>query len=264
MNLQNRPILKIGAIIVSFAIIIAGGMIGGTYLLSKRPTYIQMNTGTDGKPVNNISVTATGKVSVTPDLVTFEATYNNKKSDIKSVQEDLTRNNNQIIQALKDKGVADKDIQTKDFSITPSYRWEYSSNKRLDDGQTGRSVIFVKVRNKEKAGEIMDATVNAGANQLSNITFTIDDLEKPRSDARKLATDGARKKANELASGSGVSVGGLISISETSYSYAPTQYSNSYNDLTAGKAIDTTQVTTLASGSLEVTISVNATYAIEN
>ncbi len=263
-SLKNRPIVKFGIILTLAAIILAGGYIAGNWYLSRRPTYIQMNTGTDGRPVNNITVSAMGKVSVTPDIVTFYTSYNTKKNTIKEVQEDLNRNNNSIIRALKEKGIQEKDIQTIDFNIQPTYRWESNTNRRLEDGHTGKSTIYVKVRDTAKAGEIIDSSVTAGANEVTNITFTIDNNEKPKSEARKKAAEAAKKKADELASGSGVGLGGLIAISETTYDYSPITYRSNYNYADASFKTASQEMPAIAAGSLEVTVNVSATYGIAN
>jgi uncharacterized protein YggE len=241
-------------------VLLAATIVTSNYLISLRPIYIQNNTGSDGKPVNNVSVSATGKVSVQPDIVTFTAGYHTKQNDIASVQKDLNKNVNTITKALKDAGIADKDITTTTYSITPSYYYN-TGGKRVEDGQEGEVRISVKVRNMDKAGEIIDASVNAGANIVDSISFTVDDLDKVRVEARKLAAKAAKDKAQVLADYSGVSIGGLIAISESAASSAPIYTYNAYTDL--AKAESTSAAPTISAGSFEITITVNATYGIK-
>jgi uncharacterized protein YggE len=92
------------------------------------------------------------------------------------------------------------------------------------------------------------------------LSFTVDDLSKARSDARKLAAQAAYEKAKELAESSNIGIGSLISISEsTSNSYPTPIYANSLMDKTSSGSGSTE----LSSGSLEISVDVNATYGIQ-
>ncbi|MEI6532339.1 MAG: SIMPL domain-containing protein [Candidatus Roizmanbacteria bacterium] len=244
-------------------IIVIGNIIG-SYIVATRPVYVQQNSGVDGRPVNNVSVTATGKVSVVPDIVTFTAGYNVTKPDIVSVQKDLNEKNNAILTALRGKSILDKDIQTYSFDISPKYRYEPTTGKQLTDGFMGSLRIFVKVRNKEQAGEIVDTVVTSGATTIDAIQFTLDNPEKMRSEARKLAGESAKKKAVELASASGVSLGSLIAISESvDYSPQPMVANMMKTFASEGSAIQSAPVPEISGGSLEISITVNATYGIK-
>lgn len=257
--LETRPNVKKVLMVGGVTLMVCGTILGSILLISRRPIYVQYNTGADGKPVNNISVTAIGKVSVTPDLVTFTATYDAKNSNISNLQADLTKHNNSIVAALKGQGVEDKDIQTASFNIQPNYYYESGTWKQMQDGHTGSVSINVKVRKVSSAGQVVDAAVDAGASQVSSLSFTVDDLTKARSDARKLATKAAFDKANELAQGSNVGLGGLISISESTTQYNPYPiYANASMD----SAKSSGESTELSSGSLEVSVDVSATYGI--
>jgi hypothetical protein len=260
--LTHQPVLKIGAIVaaVTLTLCVTIGLV--SYWISSRPIYLQYNTGTDGKPVNNITVSATGKVSVSPDLATFDAGYSSKKATIAALQKDLTDKNNDIIAALKTAGVDAKDIQTTSFDMQPSIRYDWTTGKRYDDGVQGNITLHVKVRQIAKTGEIIDKAVNAGANTVSSISFTLENPETTKSAARKLAAQAARTKAGELAENSGVAVGGLVSISEVSYDYQPIYY-NTMQDYATSTKSNTGSTTQVSGGSLEYTITVNATYGIK-
>lgn len=260
--LDQKPVLKIALAAGVITAMVCLTIAISSYLSSTRPVYVQYNTGADGKPVNNIAVSAVGKVTVSPDIVTFNVGYETKKADIASVQKDLSDRSNQITKALTDAGILAKDIQTTSFDIYPSYRYEWTTGKRIDEGHQGNLTMSVKVRDISKAGEIIDKAVAAGANTVSSITFTIDDLEKVRSEARKLAASTARTKASELASASGVEIGSLISINETSYDYQPMYYNSVKEYATASDGAGSS-ATSVSGGSLDITITVSATYGIK-
>lgn len=255
--MAKRPILKLGIIAVGISLIISMAVILSNYFTSTRPMYIQNNTGTDGKPVNNISVSATGKVTVTPDIVTFNVGYEIDRSKLTDVQNELTNRSNALAQAIKALGVEDKDIQTATYSISPQTRYDDNLNTYVADGFGGTLVISVKVRNIKDAGKIIDAAIDAGANTISNVEYTVDNIDTVKQQARKLAAQYAKDKAEVLAEGSGVSVGSLISISENT----PT-YSNNNYVMYDRAASESQAAPAISPGSLTIEVTVMAVYGI--
>ncbi|MEI7603997.1 MAG: SIMPL domain-containing protein [bacterium] len=257
--LNNKPVLKISLVAIILILIISSAVISSSWIISSRPMYIQNNTGLDGKPVNNISVTADGKISVKPDVVQFTAGYTVTKNTISEVQSDLSEKNNNIVKSLKDQGLVDKDINTISFDMYPNYRYE--NGRTISDGHNGSLRISAKVRDINKAGQIIDNTVKAGANVVDSINFALDDSESAKSLARDLAGKLAKQKAEELAKSSGTELGGLIAISETNSNSNQYYYSNFSKGLSLDSA--SSAPTQIASGSLEITVSVSATYGIK-
>jgi len=258
----KRPILKIGILAFGITFMVCITIAVSNILISRRPVYVQYNTGVDGRPVNNISVTAVGKINATPDIVTFSAGFEDKDDSFEKLQEDMDSKSQAITKAMKDAGIEDKDITTTQYDIYPDYKYNYNTGEETEDGFRGRITLSIKVRDIEKAGEIIDDAMDAGANTVSNITFTVDDLESVREEARKLAAEAAKKKADTLASSSGVGLGGLIAISEESMDYSPNYY-NTYREYETamGDAVESSP--SINPGTLEITITVSATYGIQ-
>lgn len=83
-------------------------------------------------------------------------------------------------------------------------------------------MVTVKIRAVEKAGTIIDAVTSAGGDliRVNDIYFSIDQPEKYYPQARTLAMNDAKAKAEGLASLAGVKLGSAIYVSESSYSFA--------------------------------------------
>ena len=117
------------------------------------------------------------------------------------------------------KGIAKKDLQTSNFGVYPEYR---RPQQRREDGGTkitGYRVtnnVSVRVRDLARLGEILDALVSAGSNQVSGVNFGIADSTATSNEARKSAIADARSRADLYAQAMGVKVGKVISISEQS------------------------------------------------
>ena len=122
-------------------------------------------------------------------------------------------------------------------------------------------MLQVKVRDIDKAGEVIDDAVDAGGDllQVQSISFTIDDTTALRSEARAEAVADAQAKAEELATLAGVDLGKPTYISES----ISTPYPQPYFDRGVGLAMEEAAVTEISAGELEVVVNVYMTYAID-
>jgi len=163
-----------------------------------------------------------------------------------------------LLSSLEANGIVEKDIQTTQFSISPEY--DYQLNEPRLTGYRVTHMLQVKVRDIDRAGEVIDDAVEAAGDlvQVGSISLTIDDTSPMASQARELAMADAKAKAQELAQLADVELGKPISISESSYTPTPPVY---YSRDAAGAEM-APAATTISTGELEVVVSVQITYAI--
>ncbi|MFH1462332.1 MAG: SIMPL domain-containing protein [bacterium] len=173
---------------------------------------------------NTISVSGTGEVYASPDLaITFFSVVTEAKTVSQAVSEN-TENMNAIIAFIKSEGIADKDLKTTGFNIYPLYEWCDASssikpcpvNKRNLTSYEVRQTLQTKIRDLVKIGSIIQGATDNGANQVGNLSFTIDDEEALKEQARKEAIKKAKAKAKELTSQLGVKLGKVVYFSEGS------------------------------------------------
>jgi uncharacterized protein len=127
-----------------------------------------------------------------------------------------------VMKMLTNQGVADRDIQTSGFDITPRYRHvpENKSDGKAPEkepvieGYSVRNGLSVRVRDLAKLGGIIDGAVQLGVNQAGSIRFINDKPEIAINDARKQAMEDAIAKAKTLTEAAGVKLGRIISINE--------------------------------------------------
>ena len=123
-----------------------------------------------------------------------------------------------IMAALKAQGVDEIEIQTSHYSI--NYERELVPAKLegapLVEQAAYRvsNMLRVTVRDVEKAGAVLDAVVEAGANQVHGVTFTVSDEEIWQGQAREKAMEDALARASELAGLAGVELGEVLTVSE--------------------------------------------------
>jgi uncharacterized protein YggE len=202
-----------------------------------------------------ITVSGSGLVTMTPDIATINIGVHSQDA---SASVALTDNNTKVeavTAVIKAAGVADKDIQTTNFSIYPQQQYDNNGN------MTGilyvvENTVYVTVRDLVKLGTLLDATVRAGANTINNISFDVADKTTAMTQARAAAVAEARKQAGELTSAAGVALGEVQTISYYDYS-APVSIQYSRADMASAGSVP------VQAGSLQISTTVTIVYEIK-
>ncbi|MGE7368137.1 SIMPL domain-containing protein [Neorhizobium sp. NPDC001467] len=172
-----------------------------------------------------VRVSGTGEASVAPDMAIINLTVARNGETAQKALADNNAAMNQVLTALKKAGIADKDLQTSNFSIYPQYQQNEPKDGRVDPpriiGYEVQNGLTVKIRDLKALGNIIDQSVTLGVNQGGQITFTNDDPSAARSEARKKAVADAMDKALTLTEAAGVKVGKVIDISEGEDRFMP-------------------------------------------
>ncbi len=207
-----------------------------------------------------LSVSGEGRASAAPDMAVLGLGVSAKASTVKAANSEVQEAMSDLLDSLEDNGVQEKDIQTSQFSVYPEY--DYRDGEQILTGYRVSHMLQVKVRDIDKAGEVIDDAVEAGGDllEVQSISFTIDDTTALRSEARTEAVADAQAKAEELATLAGVTLGKPTYISE---SISTPYYPEPYYDRGAGLAMEEAAVTEISTGELEVVVSVYMTYTID-
>jgi uncharacterized protein YggE len=173
-----------------------------------------------------IRVTGEGSANVAPDMAILELAVLREAQTARAALDANSAAMGEVLSSMGDLGVADRDLQTSNFSIQPKYTHppvKSSGERRAPEivGYKVRNSLTVRVRDISKVGEILDKSVSLGVNQGGNIRFTNDDPSAAITRARAEAVESAMAKANTLADAAGVDVGDILEISEQSYSPRP-------------------------------------------
>lgn len=179
-----------------------------------------MTFAEDKPETKTISVSGRGKIAAAPDVAEINIGV---VTQGETAREALSANSEKMAElhkTLKEHGIAAKDVQTTNINVSP----RYSQPQPQRPGQPPReftprivgydvtNTVSVTAREISKLGEVLDAVVTAGANQMHGISFRIDAPDALLDDARKKAMGDAKKKADLLAGEAGVVVGSPISI----------------------------------------------------
>lgn len=170
---------------------------------------------------NTITVSETGEIYTSPDLVLVNFSV---VVEAKTVGQALSQNAskmNAIIEFMKEEGIEEKDLKTVGLNLYPRYEWpertQFVSGERVLVGYEARQSLEVKIRDLEKISAIIEGGTVAGANEVGNLQFIVDQQEEFKKQARQEAIAKAKAKAEELAEQLGVKLVRITNFQESSF-----------------------------------------------
>ncbi|HLP86322.1 MAG TPA: SIMPL domain-containing protein [Candidatus Paceibacterota bacterium] len=224
--------------------------------------------GRGAQPSNVISVTGSGEVTAVSDIATLNINLSKDGKTAKEAQDALNQSIEKTLAYLKDQKIEDKDIKSEYGGLSPKYSYEdkiycitYPCPVRDPKivGYTATQSITVKVREVDNASTIRTGLAGIGITDINGPTFSIDDEEGFKDEARSLAIKEARDKAEVLAKELGVKLGKVVTFSENG-NYYP-MYAKSM--MGTGDAVSAQEAApTLPKGENKITSNVTITYEI--
>jgi uncharacterized protein len=202
---------------------------------------------------NGISVTGQGSTWLKPDVATFAIGVETMDADAQKARTANNASMKKVLDALKAQGVEDKDVTTTGYNMYA----RYDDKGAAIIGYTVSNNVQVKVRNLDKLGDVLTAVGDAGANTAGGISFDVQDRTTAYNQALAQAMEKARARADVIAKASGVKLGKVMVINESS-SYSGPVFAGAEM---AAAAKDSMAVP-VSGGQLEVTASVNVSYEI--
>ena len=217
--------------------------------------------GTAAGQPRTLSVNGNGTVSLTPDIAYIYIGIHTDDPDLASA---VSKNNAQaqaLVDALKNAGIAGKDIQTSNFSV-------YTNGNQGFDKATGQptngavyysvdNTVYVTMRDLSKMGKILSTAVSSGANSINSISFDVADKSAAQAQARQKAMANAGSLAAELAKTAGLKLGEIQNVSYSDNSPV------AYYGMGGGAASAPNASVPIQPGQTQVSVSVSVTYAIK-
>ena len=170
-----------------------------------------------------INVSGKGEVMVKPDIAQFSFSVRGEGTDAAAAQAKSAESINAVNAFLKESGVEEKDIKTEGYTMNPKYKYEakpclYGAycppGEPIANGFEVYQSITVKVRAIDTAGKLLSGIGSKGATDISGLTFTVDDEDAQKAEARKLAIEDAKAQGKILAESLGVKIVKMISYYE--------------------------------------------------
>jgi len=219
----------------------------------KEGRYISQNV----RMRNSIIISETGEVYASPDLAVIIFTVIKEAKTVTDSMNENSATMNNVISAVKEQGIEDKDVKTTSFNIRPRYEYsEGTFGKRVLVGYEVIQKLQVKIRDLGKIGTIIEKATSSGANEISDLQMTIDNQDELKKQAREQAIAKAKVKAEELTSQLGVKLGKLVSFNESFY--VPRYDTEVYMEKAAGGG----EVPDIQTGENKISVSIVITYEI--
>lgn len=166
-----------------------------------------------------LDLSAFGETRIAPDQATITLGVQTTAPTAAQAMGDNAARISRVTAALRQAGVADKDIQTSNISLGAQYDYQQNQPPRLTGYQASNDVT-VTVRDLSRLGGALDAVTAAGANQVNGIGFGLKDPQAAEDAARRAAAAALRAKAELYAQATGYHVARLVRLSEGG-GYAP-------------------------------------------
>ncbi len=208
-----------------------------------------------------IWVTGQGKVTAVHDIVTLSLGVEAQEATVAEAQTQAAEAMDEVMAALTDNGVAEKDIPTQYFSIRQVTKWDRVKEEEIVIGYRVTHMVTAKIRDIDKAGAIIDAAVEAGGDltRIDDISFSIDDPSDYYEEAREEAMADAKAKAEQLAELADVTLGKPTYISESIQVLPIPRSVVVYEEAVGAPAPETA----ISPGEMEVSLTVQVGYAIQ-
>lgn len=208
---------------------------------------------TTGGQMEGLTVNADATVYATPDIAKVIVGAIKTGKTVAIVESQLSEVSDKITKAVLDAGVKEADIKTVDYNIYPDQTYSPTTGTRIT-GYTGRHSLEVTIRDLDKTDEVLSKVTAAGANEVSQLTFTVEKQDDKVAEARKEAMKKAKDKAKQMAEDGNFRLGRLISVNEYNQTPGPLY---DYG----GKGGSSSTVST-EPGSLAIQVNVTLVYQI--
>jgi hypothetical protein len=250
---RSRPgLLTIGrALAVTASASLLIGLIAGPIISNHSTVAADPATA----PEHTVTVSGTGQVSVAPDVADIVLGVTVQRPTVAAAQSAAATSMDAVIAAVEKRGVAAKDIVTVNLYLSPVYDYSTSGAAPKIVGHQFTNTVRVTVRSIGNVAAVLDDAIAAGATTVQGITFRVGDPKSIQTQARQIAMTDARAKAEALTSSAGVSIKGVVSITEYTSQTTPVP--------AVGYAQDSKAASTpIQTGTTDVIIQVTVSYLI--
>lgn len=201
-----------------------------------------------------IVVSGTGRVAVQPDVADLRLGVTVAKPTVEAARGEAAATMDAILRAVDGAGVARADVRTAMLSVQPRYDYRDGRAPVLT-GYEIANVVEVSVRDLSALGDVIDATLTAGATSMDALSFRLADPRPAEREARRQAMAEARSRADVLAEAAGVTVQDVSDIVEGQPVRPPGPVAKAER-----MALAADPGTPVEAGTLEVAVTVSVTY----
>lgn len=160
-----------------------------------------------------VSISAQGSSRQAPDLATFSTGVVSQAADAKAAMAANAQKMTAVMAALAKARIPERDIQTTGLTLQPQYRYAENQPPTIT-GYEARNTVNVQLEELDRMGDVIDALVASGSNELQGPSFGLKNPEAARDVARREAITEAQRRAKLYADATGLMVRRIVRIDE--------------------------------------------------
>ncbi len=221
------------------------------------PGFVRAQTPTE---VPLLRVRGSAEVRVVPDLAVVRLGVVEEARTAREAQSAVSNVAGTILDAVRGVGIDEGNVQTVRLVLSPAYSPRQPGDREEPRivGYRASNTLSIRVEDLGLVGQVIDAALDAGANQLEGVSFGLEDDQTVRQQALRQAIAEARGKADAMADALGVELDAIVSVTED-------------NVLVRQPVMETARVmalqgepsTSVSPGEVSVSASVSIEYRIE-
>ncbi len=252
-EVRRKPWVLAGVVALAGLLVVAGTAAGRAL-----GPGVALAAGTDSGGAEGRSITVTGQATIkaTPDTATISLGVQAQAATAGEAMDGCSAAMTRVVNAVVNAGVPRDNVQTSNVSLYPQYDYGKEGSAGKIVGYQASNQVSVTWSNLDKIGDLIDAAVKAGANNVAGISFTVADSRALYLEAIGEAVRDARAKADALAGAAGVKVGVVRNMSLDSYLSGPIIMRDE-------KVVGAGVATPIEPGRVEMQVNVRVEYGIE-
>ncbi|MFF2019473.1 SIMPL domain-containing protein [Paenibacillus sp. NPDC058177] len=251
---MNKVAKSLGTVMLAGSLLIGGSALSAVF----------QGTATayaDEVQKNVVNVVGKGELSIKPDIVYLSIAVDTSAATAQEAQKTNAAKIQKITTLLKGTWkIADKDIQSTQFYVQPNYTYSEKEGQQVK-GYNANHTLVVAYRDLSKVGELLDAASAAGANNIGNARFAVEDSAAFEAQVIEKAMANADVKAGAIAKAAKRSLGQVISVSQNDLGSQPVFFDQTLKAMAA--SADASGNTSVQPGEVKVTTQLNVTYELK-
>ena len=210
------------------------------------------------KPIPMINVSGEGKIKIIPDQAAISISVETKGAKATEVKKENDSKIDAVLKYIKKMNIAKEDFQTQRVNLYPNYDYEKKKSNYM-----ATQTVVILLRDLNKYDALMDGMVDVGINRIDNVEFKSSKMDALQSDARKLAMQNAKAKAEDFVSVLNQKVGKAMTISDNTQTYFPPRPMYEMKTMAMADGGGGAPRETLATGEIELVVNVSVSFVLE-
>ena len=165
-------------------------------------------------PMARLTVGGQGQATTQPDLATINLGVSTRAATAAEAMAQNAEAQAKVIETLKAEGIEARDIQTSGLNLAPVLDYTDDGQPPKLTGYAAQNSVTVRMRDIAGLGLVLDKLIASGANDISGITFSREDMTATEDKARGKAVADARRRAETMAAAAGMKLGPLMALSD--------------------------------------------------